>query len=390
VQRKVSHLAKLSAAFGLACCQQRAPSPSGLSRDPAAGSTIVARSGEEPSSAIHAASQRDSDGMARVRTPPPGTLYHSVFPGSASDPGSEDAITNKDLDAYESAVGHRVAWVYFSHEWAHGEAFPLATATWIRARGSVPFVRIMMRSVAETGRTTVETNYTLSSIVAGKHDAALAAWGDAAHAFGTPLIAEWGTEMNGDWFPWNAAHNGKAAGAALFRAAYQHIVSTIRGRGARSVTWAFHVNGDDEPVTEWNRFEQYYPGDDSVDWLGISAYGAQSPDGACPDFVTSVDAAVSRLSVMAASKPIFVLEFGTTRTARQCEPTAEGWTSSALDALVGGRWPAVRGFAWWNERWENGGARRPTDMRVQNAPAIATAFRKALAKGVTIERPLLP
>lgn len=390
VQVRVSPLAKLSVAFGLACCQQRVPSPSALTADSSGASAIVARSSGDPPRHAPTVSSSDRDALPRVRTPPAGALYHSVFPGSASDPGSEDAITSADVDAYESAVGHRVAWVYFSHEWVHGEGFPLVTTTWIRARGSVPFVRIMMRSVAETGRTTVETTYGLSSIVAGEHDAALAAWGDAARSFGTPLIAEWGTEMNGEWFPWNGAHNGKAAGVALFRAAYQHIVSIIRSREARNVTWAFHINGDDEPGADWNRFEQYYPGDDYVDWLGISAYGAQSPDGPCPDFIAGVDAAVARLSAMAPTRPIFVLELGTTKTARQCDPTPEAWTSEALEALVGGRWPAIRGFAWWNERWENGGSRRPTDMRVQNAPPIAKAFRKALSKGVTLERPLLP
>ena len=29
------------------------------------------------------------------------------------------------------------------------------------------------------------------------------AWGRAAQTFGTPLIVEFGTEVNGSWFPWN-------------------------------------------------------------------------------------------------------------------------------------------------------------------------------------------
>jgi hypothetical protein len=319
--------------------------------------------------------------------PPLGKLYHAVFPGSAANPGSEDAITPADVDSYEEAVGHRVAWVYFSHEWAHGEAFPLTTAEWIRARGSVPFVRLMMRTVPETGSTTRETKYALKAIVAGEHDAALAAWGDAARAFGTPIVAEWGTEMNGEWFPWNASHNGGARGAALFKAAYQHIVSVVREHGARNVSWVFHVNGDDEPTSGWNRFEAYYPGKDWVDWLGFSAYGAQSPEGPCPAFVGYVDAVVARLTDLAAGKPIFLLEFGTTAAARACEPDPAGWTREALDALVVGRWPAVRGFSWWNERWDNGPRHAPTNMRVQDSPALADAFRRALARGVTVDRP---
>ncbi len=91
---------------------------------------------------------------------------------------------------------------------------------------------------------------------------------------------------------------------------------------------------------------------------------------------------------MAPVKPVFVLEFGTTKGARQCVPSSAEWTRRALDALVGGRWPAVRGFSWWNERWDNGEGRPPTDMRVQAAPAVADIFRRALSRGVTLDRPL--
>ena len=359
-------------------CRQEGPSRLVVTRPPSS-SAATAQLDET----------RDTSHTSPLGVPPPGTLYHSVFPGSASDPGSEDAIVRSDVDAYETAVGHRVAWVYFSHEWAHGEAFPLRTSAWIRDRGSIPFIRMMMRSVAETGRTTREPKYTVSSIIAGKHDAALAAWGRAAVTFATPILAEWGTEMNGDWFPWNASHNGKESGAERFREAYAHIVNLVRTQGAKNVLWVFHINGDDQPANSWNRFEGYYPGDDAIDWLGISAYGAQSVGGPCTDFATYVDPAVARLEAMARSKPVFVLEFGTTKRARRCVPSAAAWTERALDALVSGRWPSVRGFSWWNEQWDNDDAREPTDMRVQDEAAFANAFRRALSRGRTVDRPLV-
>jgi hypothetical protein len=36
----------------------------------------------------------------------------------------------------------------------------------------------------------------------------LAAWADGARNFGTPLVVEYGTEVNGDWNPWSAPYNG--------------------------------------------------------------------------------------------------------------------------------------------------------------------------------------
>ncbi len=147
-------------------------------------------------------------GEAAAPTPvilPPGDgcRYHGVYPGGVT--GYEDDIRPRDVDAYEAATGHRVAWVYLSDNWFHGRAFPTVTARWIRERGSVPFIRLMLRSGADGPR---EPRYTLRRIIRGDFDADLRAWGRAARAFGTPLLVEYGTEMNGRWFSWNGTHNG--------------------------------------------------------------------------------------------------------------------------------------------------------------------------------------
>ncbi len=329
-----------------------------------------------------------SPASGALALPPGGKLYHGVYPGSLANPGSEDSLTPQDVDSYEQAVGHRAAWIYFSHEWSHGTAFPRATAEWIRARGSIPFLRLMLRSTTE--QNVAEPKWTLPAIAAGQFDADLGAWAEAARAFATPLLAEWGTEMNGQWFSWNGTyHGGAQGGTAQFRAAYAHIVEVVRANGAGNVTWAFHVNGDDVPTDAWNRFENYYPGDAWVDWIGFSQYGASSHNAECPDFVQSADPTVARLVAMAPGKPVFVFEFGVTADATACASSAAGWADAALRALVTGRWPAVRGFAWWNEKWENGGSVGWTDMRVQDAPDLAGSFLKALGAGTTVDRPVL-
>jgi hypothetical protein len=29
------------------------------------------------------------------------------------------------------------------------------------------------------------------------------------------------------------------------------------------------------------------------------------------------------------------------------------WVRAAFDALLGGRWPDLRGFSWWQQRWND-------------------------------------
>jgi len=196
-----------------------------------------------------------------VVAPGAGKLYVGVFPG---DGGAEDAITSAALHRFEAATGQRSACVYFSNEWGNGRAFPLATASWIHAEGRIPYIRLMLRSTSD--QYVAEPVFTLERIARGDFDSNLAAWGRAAHTFATPLIVEYGTEANGQWFSWNGFWHGRSAnGPALFRAAYRHIVQVIRGAGANNITCVFRLNVDDDPQVAWNRFENYYPGDDVID-----------------------------------------------------------------------------------------------------------------------------
>ena len=135
------------------------------------------------------------------------------------------------------------------------------------------------------------------------------------------------------------------------------------------------MNGDDDPVRPWNRFENYYPGDAYVDWVAVSAYGAQEPtEHWCGSFRDLMDAAYPRLVAMAPSKPLIVAEFGVTSRNRLCDQA--DWASAALSDLISLRWPKVIGLSWWNEQWENDNKpAHDTDMRVQDNPRLADAFR---------------
>ena len=316
--------------------------------------------------------------------PPPGKLYHGVYPGQNT--GREDEFTLAELRSYEQLAGRPAAWVYFSNEWRRSRAFPAAMAAWIRQAGSVPFIRLMLRSSDENHYR--EQRFTLQHIIDGKFDDDLKAWGKGAAAFGTPVIVEYGTEANGDWFSWNGRWNGGGRtngfgdprlpdGPERFVAAYRHIVQVIRAAGARNLTWVFHVDVSDSPAVQWNRFENYFPGNDVVDWVGISCYGLQTPMEKEPpkSFRERLDPVYPRLAAMAGDKPIMVCEFGATAGHPKQKP--EVWAESGLNDLLERRWPAIAGFAWWNEGWENDGhPQHNTTMRLQDIPELQKVFAR--------------
>ena len=319
-----------------------------------------------------------------VPAPDAGRFFHGCYPGGVT--GEEDDITVRDVQNYEQVVGRKVDWVYFSNNWYANRSFPAETAGWIRDHGAVPYIRLMLRSIDHSpGKP--EKQFTLQAIIDGKFDEDLKAWGKDAAAFGSPLIVEYGTEVNREWFGWNGKFHGggkndgfgdpkKADGPERFVAAYRRIVDILRLSGASNITWVFHLDASQSPEAAWNRFENYYPGPDYADWIGVSSYGPLKPTDDVEENVSfreKFDPVYPRIVKLAPDKPIMIAEFGC--TSGYPHVRAEDWAKAALSDILSDRWPNVRGFSWWNERWENDdNPAHNTTMRVQDNPALGKVF----------------
>ena len=321
-------------------------------------------------------------GAERIVPPDVGKLYQGIYfdePIAGADPTEHD-VTAADVARFEETLGTKVAWVYFSNNWCESRRFPSATCEWIRGLGKIPYVRLMLRSDLDQNR--AEKTFTLANILAGRFDNDLKAWANDAKSFGSPILIEWGTEPNGRWFSWNGKWNGGSVeGPTRYVAAYRHIVDLMRGEGADNLQWVWHVNWLDDPETKWNRFENYYPGADYADWVALSAYGPLSPrtgDGT-ENLGFKLRSAYPRLTKIAPGKPVLVAEFGCDIHHRKID--ASEWAKDALEELFSRRWPAVIGFCWWNESWENDDVRsHNTDMNILHDAKLTKVFRDELAK----------
>jgi len=57
------------------------------------------------------------------------------------------------------------------------------------------------------------------------------------------------------------------------------------------------------------------------------------------------------------------------------------WVREALKQLFSGRWPAVVGFCWWNEGWQNDDNKRhDSDMIVLHDVDLTRVFREEFAE----------
>jgi len=319
----------------------------------------------------------------QIAVPPAGKLYHGLYWGGVGtdehDPTEHD-VTLNDVARYEQAVGKQAAWIYFANNWFESRKFPAATCSWIRDLQKIPYIRLMLRSDVDQKHS--EKTFSLQKIIAGEFDDDLRAWARDAKSFGSPILIEWGTEPNGDWFSWNGKWNGGSRqGPARYIAAYRHIVDLMRAEGADNLQWVWHVNWFDEPEKKWNRFENYFPGENYCDWVGLSAYGPTTPmttDGT-ESFAFKMREAYPRLVKIAPGKPIIIAEFGCDLHNRRIN--AGDWAKAALEELFSNRWPGVIGFCWWNEGWQNDNHKKhDTDMIILHDADLTRVFHDELAK----------
>lgn len=85
----------------------------------------------------------------------------------------------------------------------------------------------------------------------------------AAKASGIPVFLRFGGEMNGNWVPWGLQPEKYIE---KFK-----IVHDILAKDAPNVAMVWAPN-----FFPWDNMANYYPGDDYVDWVGVSAYTSLS------------------------------------------------------------------------------------------------------------------
>ncbi len=253
----------------------------------------------------------------KLQIPPHGTIYHAANPDFG---GTEDNVTSERIKSFEALAQKKIVWAYFSNNWYDHIKFPSAEVNTIHNNEKLPFIRLMPRSNFKEGGP--DPIYTMQKIIDGKFDKALIEWAMDAKKIGIPLLVEFGTEVNGDWFPWNGSYNGggikdlygdknNADGPERFRDAYRHIIDLFRRHGVDNITWFFHVNASSYPKETWNEINQYYPGDTYIDWIGISIYGPQTPDEEYRSFSEMLDQVYPEITKIS-NKPVAILEWGMT------------------------------------------------------------------------------
>ena len=315
--------------------------------------------------------------------PPPSGAYIGAYANFG--PIEEDVSADK-IHAFEVLSGKKLAWAYFSDNWLKGEIiFPQANFEACRAAHVVPYIRLSPWS--EMIDKHADKIFSMQKVIDGRFDAALKIWAQNARDFGDPIMIEFGPEVNGDWFPWNGRWNGGATvdsygdhaladGPERFRDAYRHLIDLFRHEGAMNITWILHVDSAGSPEAKWNFVKNYYPGDDYIDWIGVSVFGRQLPKNDWILFPTLLKAFMSQVLEATSTKPILISEFGVIEDATDANRKAI-WLHQAFSSISKGMFKNVKGLTYWNSPgWL---ADRRADFSINSSPLALEAFRSEIA-----------
>lgn len=174
---------------------------------------------------------------------------------------------------------------------------------------------------------------TYREITSGDSDALITAAAKRLKAQGRPVLLRWAWEMNGNWYDWSPVRNNNDPDG--YTACWKRIRGIFDDVGADNVSWVWSPNTTSSSKDEWNSFAALYPGDDLVDWVGVSGYNLyrESPEKLFSPIYQE----------FATRKPIMITEIGAVDRGGS---TKAEWTTLAAEWVE--QHPAIGGMVWFD------------------------------------------
>jgi len=349
-------------------------------------------------------SSEDTSSKAVVKLLPPedGKIYFAAYPAFLEmwEPDI-DTVEAERIVTFETLAQKELTWASFSQYWADGITYPHEAIHTIHDEGIIPLVRFEPRSRVDgyIVESVQEELFTLQHIIDGQFDSELKRWAQDAKEDNIPLLIDFGVEVNGGWFPWNGLYNGGGTtdgygdadypdGPERFQDAYRHIVQLFRDEGVKHVTWFFHVSmHTTEPADTWNAPKMYYPGDEYVDWIGVSIYGELYPAlhywDTFDDVLQSNDAYKQVLEI-SQNRPFAILELGVTDGS--ADGSKKTWLEGAFASIKAKKFIDFRAVNYWHEDWDNNGSM--TLLKIDSSVEVLETFQREVADPIFISKGL--
>lgn len=357
-------------------------------------------------------------GCARAAEPIPSAPPASA---AAAPSGAQPAVPPDMVPP----IGH--AWFGMNLDWANdsvvdvSERLGATPSVWVQfvrfplddaGRGNLDAFIEQIAAVDGIGLVTLEPHDGLASVTP-EASAELAALLDGYwRTSGTPTLVRFAHEMNGSWYPWGqqpeayvdafrtvagAIHTGAPASAMAW-APNEGLGYPFTGGAFASEDASLDTDSDGAITNADDPYAPYWPGDDVVDWVGMSVYhwGLEYPWGenempADGSFGALLTGGVTGAHDNQAPIPDFYATYaeghdkpmGVFETAALFNPTAPGpiegdlkaaWWDQVTDPAVRDAFPRLAMLNWFEWRKDEPEVGGIIDWRLSGDPALARAL----------------
>ncbi|MBF0686367.1 MAG: glycoside hydrolase [Cellulomonas sp.] len=284
-----------------------------------------------------------------------------------------------EFDEVTSVVGAQPDLGGYFQGWDSPFRPDAVTRSW--TKGVLPMVTWESRPMAASNGQPTEPEYSLPRIIDGAFDDYLRQYARDVAALGLPVAIRLNHEMNGGWYPWaEQGTNGEQVNGnnrGDFVRMWRHVHDIFEAEGANEhVLWVWAPNVVNN-LPKLNQPLEYtrslYPGDEYVDWVGLSGYYRPPYDAdQTPTFSWTFDRSLEQLRAIT-DKPILLAEIGASETGGGDKPA---WVTDLFEALARPQNADVVGFAWFHHTVTtiSGGQRVTNDWRITSREDSQRAF----------------
>lgn len=275
-----------------------------------------------------------------IKTPPKKVSTRFVYFGLWTQ-GFWDPNTNtlhpEALTSVENKIGKHAAIAHFYRGWeALVSPELLSDLNTINANGWRPMVSA---NPYFFDKCPANGTPLYKAIASGNCDEFLKSIGKNLKQFGKPIFLRFAWEMNIPSMEWQIERTGSTG--QDFIAAWQRMHDIIYSENATNVLWVF------SPDVSNTSYENIYPGDAFVDWIGLDGYnwGTTQPWSKWQSFSDVFSAAYRDILKLAPDKPLMLAEVNTTDKGGD----KSAWYQDMLATQIPLNFPRIKAVVFYNE-----------------------------------------
>lgn len=217
-------------------------------------------------------------------------------------------------------------------------------------------------------------NNMVYDVLDGKYDDFLHAYAADVARFGHPVLFRPFNEMNGDWCNYSAYWT--ARDCSTYVELYRYIYSIFEEEGANKNTlWVWNPNEKSFPAFAWNNADNYYPGDEYVDIVGLTGYNTGDYyDGETWRSFNEIYDPIYAQMAPQYEQPLMITEFACSSYGGD----KAAWVEDMFEQLE--HYPRIKAAVWWDSADKDTDGNIARAYYIDNDKGALKIFKEHLAQ----------